>query len=186
MNKNVFRLSLVLALIASLGWIATFPTATPAAAEAERKEFEAYNIVCPPIVSQKMWVSEDGILHIRDRVLNSVVQSASVYHEGVGQIISNANIDPATMYGTYQGTLTIYPDAFDGYWAGSWVLEITPAGQNGHARLQGYGALEGWQIKAVLTYLPPPVLAGFSGLCGGNQPIAGTRSNGYILMPGGK
>jgi len=184
MNKKVFRSSLVLALVAAMAWVMLFPVASPVAAGADREIFEAYNIVCPPIVSQKMWVSDDGILHIRDRVLNSVVSSASIYHNGTGQIISNANIDLATMYGEYHGSLEIYPTAINGYWAGSWVLQITPAGQNGHARLQGYGDLDGWQIKAELTYLPPPVLAGFSDLCGGNQPLAGTRSNGFILMPG--
>ena len=184
MNKNIIRSSLILALITAITWVMLFPVVTPAAASANRETFEAYNIVCPPIVRQKMWVSDDGILHIRDRVLNSVVQSTSMYHAGTGQIISNANIDPATGYGEFHGTLTIYPTAVDGYWAGSWVLQITSAGQNGHARLQGYGDLEGWQIKAELTYLPPPVLAGFSDLCGGTQPIAGTRSNGYILKPG--
>ena len=184
MNKKVFRSSLVLALIIALAWVMLFPVATPAAAGADRETFEAYNIVCPPIVSQKMWVSDDGILHIRDRVLNSVVQSTSMYHDGTGQIISNANIDPATGYGEFHGTLAIYPAAVEGYWAGSRVLQITSAGQNGHARLKGHGELEGWQIKAELTYLPPPVLAGFSSLCGGIQPIAGTRSNGYILKPG--
>ena len=184
MNKKVFRSSLVLALAAAMAWVMLFPVASPVAAGANREIFEAYNIVCPPIVSQKMWVSDDGILHIRERVLNSVVSSASIYHNGTGQIISNANIDLVTMYGEYHGTLAIYPTAINGYWAGSWVLQITPAGQNGHARLQGYGDLEGWQIKAELTYLPPSVLAGFSVLCGGTQPLAGTRTNGYILKPG--
>lgn len=186
MNAKLFRLSLILALIASLGWVTMFQATTPTAAGADREYFEAFNIVCPPIVSQKMWISEDGVLHIRDRVLNSVVLSKSIYHNGSGKIISNANIDLATMYGEYHGALEIYPAAFEGsWWAGSFVVEITPAGQNGHARLQGYGPdLEGWSVKAELTYLPPPVLAGFQYLCGGNQPLAGTRSNGYILKPG--
>lgn len=186
MNKKLFRLSLILALLASLGWVTMFQATAPAAADAETEVFEAYNIVCPPIVSQRMWVSEDGILHIRNRVLNSVVHSDSIYHAGIGKIISNANIDLATMYGEYHGNLEIYPAAFPGSgWAGSFVVEITPAGQNGHARLQGYGpALEGWSIKAELIYLPPAVLAGFKDLCGGIQPLAGTRSNGYILKPG--
>ena len=30
--------------------------------------------------------------HIRERVLNSVVSSASIYHNGTGQIISNGNM----------------------------------------------------------------------------------------------
>ena len=185
MNKKLLRLSLILAIVVSLGWATMFRETVSVAAGTDREYFEAYNIVCPPIVSQRIWVSEDGILHIRDRVLNSVVRSNNMYHNGSGQVISNANIDLATMYGEYHGTLEIYPAEFAGSgWAGSFVIEITPAGQNGHARLQGFGELEGWQIKSELTYLPPPILAGFKDLCNGNQPLAGTRSNGYILMPG--
>lgn len=183
MNKRVFRLSLVLALVASLGWVTLFQAAFPAAAGAERYAFTAYNIACS-FEEGETWTSDDGILHIRGRVLQSVVASESPYHAGIGEIVGNANIDPVTMLGTYHGTLKIFPAAIDGFWAGSWVVQITPAGQNGHARLQGYGALEGWQIKAELMYLPPYILANFKDLCGGNQPVAGTFSSGYILMPG--
>ncbi len=114
MNKKLFHLSLILALVASLGWVTMFRAVTPAVAGADREYFEAFNIVCPPIVSQRMWVSDDGILHIRERVLNSVVISDSIYHKGTGKIISNANIDLATMYGEYHGNLEIYPAAFPG------------------------------------------------------------------------
>ncbi len=158
MNKKVFRSSLVLALIVALAWVMLFPVATPAAQARKRKHLKPTTSSVPS-VSQKIWVSDDGILpHSRQgSAIRCGIQS--MYHAGTGQIISNANIDLATMYGEYHGTLAIYPTAFDGYWAGSWVLQITPAGQNGHARLKGYGDLEGWQIKAELTYLPPPVLA---------------------------
>ena len=155
MNKKVFRSSLVLALIVALAWVMLFPVATPAAAGADRETFEAYNIVCPPIVSQKMWVSDDGIVHIRDRVLNSVVSSASEYHNGTGQIISNANIDSATGYGEFHGSLAIYPTAKNGYWAGSWVLQITPAGQSGHPLSPFYRAgHRAWANGEATPFLP--------------------------------
>ena len=185
MNKKIFRLSLIMALIAPLGWVTLFPAATPAAAGAARYPFTAYNIACS-LQEGKTWMSDDGIFHIRGRILQSVVASESAYHAGTGEIIGNANIDLATMLGEYHGTLKIFPTAVNGYWAGSWVVQMTPAGQNGHARLQGYGDLEGWSIKAELTYLPPFILANFKHLCGGSQPVAGTLSNGYILMPGGE
>lgn len=183
MNKKVIRSSLLLALIAAMAWVMLFPVATPAAADAGRIPFTAYNISCS-LQEGKTWMSDDGIFHVRGRVLQSVVASESIYHAGTGEIVGNANIDLATMLGEYHGTLKIFPAAINGYWAGTWVLELTPAGQNGHARLQGYGDLDGWSIKAELIYLPPSYLANFKDLCGGNQPIAGTLSNGYILMPG--
>jgi len=185
MNKKIFRSSLILALIAAMAWVVLFPAATPAAAGTRRIPFTAYNIACS-LQEGKTWMSDDGIFHIRNRVLQSVVASDSIYHAGIGEIVGNANIDLATMLGEYHGTLAIYPTAVNGYWAGSWVVQIAPAGQNGHARLQGYGDLEGWQIKAELTYLPPFVLSDFKNLCGGNQPVAGTFANGFILMPGGE
>ena len=182
MNKKAFLMSLVLALIAVMAWAMLFPVATPAAADAGKIPITAYNIACT-LQEGKVWMS-DGIVHIRGRVLQSVVVSESEFNAGTGEIVGNANLDPVTMLGEYHGVLEIYPRAHAGYWGGSWEIQITPAGQTGHARLQGYGDMEGWQIKAEITYLPPNILAGFSDLCGGIQPVAGTLSNGYILMPG--
>jgi hypothetical protein len=158
----------------------------PAAAEATRVDFVNYNIACS-IQSQNMWVSEGGIVHIRNRVLASVVTSTSDYFAGPGHIYSNANIfDPATGIGTYFGALDIYPtDHSDGYWAGNWSIQITATGYQGIARLKGYGSLEGMSVFSSLTPLSPPVLATFANLCGGNQPVAGTSVVGYYLVPGG-
>ncbi len=157
----------------------------PAAAEATRIDFVNYNIACS-IESQNIWVSDGGIVHIRDRVLASVVTSTSDYFAGPGHIYANANIfDPATGIGTYHGNLDIYPTAHpDGYWYGNWSMQITETGFQGIARLKGYGSLEGMLSFSSLTPLPPTVLANFAGLCGGSQPIAGSYVVGYYLVPG--
>lgn len=157
----------------------------PAAAEATRVDFVNYNIACS-IESTNTWVSDGGIVHIRDHVLASVVTSTSDYFAGPGHIYANANIfDPATGVGTYHGALDIYPtDNPDGYWYGQWSMQITENGYHGIARLKGYGSLEGMLSFSTLAPLPPAVLANFSNLCGGNQPIAGTYVEGYYLIPG--
>lgn len=182
MKKKFFRFSLTLAVAAGI-FLSPF-TVRPAAAEAAAKiPFTAYNIACS-MQEGEIWV-EDGVLHLRDRVLQSIVVSDSEYHAGTGQIVANANIDLATGYGTYHGTLEIYPAAKDGYWAGSWTIQISESGPNGIARLQGFGPdLQGFALKGSLTYLPPNILAGFADTtCGGNQPVAGTLSEGIILIP---
>jgi len=183
MSKITFHSSLALVIAIAL-MIAPFAI-RPAAAGATEIPISAYNIACTK-QEGKLWV-EEGVLHIRGRVLQSVVISESEYHAGTGQIVGNANIDLATRYGTYHGTLEIYPAAKDGYWAGIWTMQVNESGADGIARLQGYGPdLEGWSIKSEITYLPPEVLAQYKDYCGGNQPISGTLSNGVILMPGGE
>jgi len=175
----------ILGTLATLAVISMILSVQPAAAEATRVDFENYNIVCS-IVSQTISVNEAGIVHIRDRVANTVVTSTSDYHAGPGHIYANANIfDPATGIGTYHGNLDIYPTAHpDGYWYGNWSMQITETGFQGIARLKGYGSLEGMLSFSTLTPLPPPVLANFAGLCGGSQPIAGSYVVGYYLVPG--
>jgi hypothetical protein len=162
--------------------------ARPVAAGTERTEFTAHNIVCEILDPGVLWVDEDGIQHLRDRVLRSVVISDNEYHNGTGVNFSNFNFDPITGVMTYFGTLEIYPAAFeDNYWAGSWSLQIVPSRASGIARLQGYGEdLNGLSIKSNLTPLTPAQLADFAYACGGNQPIAGVRSEATMLNPGDK
>jgi hypothetical protein len=185
MKTNVFVKRIVATLLITT-LISMTLIAFPAAAESTRVDFENYSIVCS-IVSQNLWISDGGVVHIRDRVANTVVTSTSEYHAGTGHIYANANLfDPATGVGTYHGTLDIYPTAHpDGYWYGHWSMQITENGYHGVARQQGYGSLEGMLSFSTLTPLPPAVLANFSNLCGGNQPIAGSYIVGYYLVPGG-
>ncbi|HSF79672.1 MAG TPA: hypothetical protein VLA49_00460 [Anaerolineales bacterium] len=177
--KLIFSVAIITAMISMALMV------YPASAEATRVEFQNYNIACT-ITSQTLWVSDDGIVHIRDRVLNSVVTSNSNYFAGPGHIFANANIsDPVNGIGTYFGTLDIYPTAYpEGHWFGHWSMQITENGYQGIARLKGYGDLEGMLSFSKLTPLPPTVLANFKGLCGGNQPVAGTYVEGYYLVPG--
>ena len=185
MKSTISHLSLVLALVAVLGMVNAPLAATPAVAATIRIPFDNYNINCV-ILSQTMWV-EDGILHIRDRVMEGRVESDGDYHTGRGAMVANANIDLATGYGTYHGTLEIYPDAYpDGHWAGSWSMQVTPGKASGIARLQGYGELNGLSSKADLSPLMPAGLPAFAHLCDGNTPVSGAHAVGFVMNPGGK
>jgi len=185
MKGTILRWSLVLALVAILAMFGAPLAVSPAAAATIRIPIDNYFICCS-MDPGTMWFSDDGILHIRDRVLQAVVTSNEDYHAGTGQNWANANIDPATGYGTYHGYMEIYPTAYDGLWGGHWSMQITPSGAGGIARLQGYGELSGLATKSELTPLPPPVLANLAYLCGGNQPISGVHAVGFVMDPGGE
>ena len=183
MKNNIVRLSLIVALVVVLGLVSALAV-SPAVAATIRTPFENYNINCT-VLSQTMWV-EDGILHIRNRVMEGVVLSDGPYHEGTGHMVANANIDLTTMYGSYWGTLDIQPDAYpDGHWVGSWALQVNEGKTGGIARMQGYGELNGLSAQSELTPLTPDELAGYAYLCGG-QPISGANAVGFVMNPGGK
>ena len=161
---------------------------SPTSAQSNRVYFENYNIACTLVSEDPPRVSEGGIVHLRNRVYESVILSDSDYHAGTGGIVGNANLfDPAFGIGTYFGTLEIYPTAHpDSYWAGHWSMQITATGFKGIARLLGYGSIEGMSSFATLTPLPPTLLAQFAYLCGGNQPVTGTYVVGYYIVPDGE
>jgi len=185
MKGTFLRWSLVLALVAVLAMVNAPLGVSPVVAQTIRIPVDNYNVNCV-IHSQTMWV-EDGILHIRNRVMSGAVESDGPYHLGVGAMVANANIELATGYGSYWGTLEIYPYAYpDGYWAGSFSMQVNEGKMGGKARLQGYGSLDGLATKAELTPLTPAKLATFAYLCGGNQPISGAHAVGFVMDPGGK
>jgi hypothetical protein len=187
MKTRGFRLSMALALVAFLAMGIASVGVSPAVAGTVTVDTEAYNVVCEVLDFGTYWVSEDGVHHLRNRVLRSVVISENEYHNGTGKIYANFNMDPAAGVMTYFGNLEIHPADFpDNYWAGSYTIQIVPSGADGIARLKGYGSdLAGWKIRSNLTPLTPAELAGFAYACDGNTPISGVHSEATILMPGG-
>ena len=185
MKGSILRWSLILAVVVALVMVSAPLAASPAAAATIRIPIENYFVCCSK-TEGTIWPSDDGLVHTRDRNYQAVVISNENYHTGRGQNWANANIDPATGIGTYFGYMEIYPDAYDGWWAGHWVMQITESGAGGIARLQGYGELRDLATKSELTPLPPSVLVNFASLCGGNQPLAGTRAVGSVMDPGGE
>ena len=188
MKRIISSYTLVPVLIVLFALAIAPLVARPAAAGTLKTDFVAYNIACENVEFGTMWVDpEDGTIHLRDRVLRSVVISDNEYHNGTGFIYANFNSDPAAGVLTYHGTLEIHPELKDGYWAGSWSLQVVPSGASGIARLQGYGTdLSGLSIKSILTPLTPIQLAEFSYACGGNPPVSGVKSQATMINPGDK
>jgi len=181
--KKLWRL--VLVLVAVFAALTAFASANPATAATTRVPFNNININCD-IVSQTMWV-EDGILHIRDRIMEGAVDSDGDYHEGSTRMVANANIDLATGYGSYWGTLEIYPNAYpEGYWSGHWSVQVNKGKVGGIARLKGYGEIDGLLSKADLTPIPPPLLPTYAYLCNGSTPVSGAHAVGFTMNPGGE
>jgi hypothetical protein len=192
MKRKILRLSLVLALVVAAVMAAGTMAIRPAAAGTIRIPIDNYNVNCT-ILSQTMWV-EDGILHIRNRVMEGLVFSDSDTHTGTGSMVANANIDLATGYGNFWGTLEIYPDAYpEGHWAGSFSMQVNEGHSSGIARLQGYGELNGLSTKAALAPLTPGELASYAEACNCPVPpgpfpcpVSGANAVGFIMNPGDK
>jgi hypothetical protein len=185
MKSIALRWSLVMALVAILAMFGAPLAASPAAAATIQIPIDNYNVNCVILSQTPPWV-EDGILHIRNRDMTGYVLSTSDTHQGTGHMVANANIELATGYGSYWGTLEIYPYAYpDGHWAGSFAMQVNEGKVGGKARLQGYGSLNGLATKSDLVPLTPAELAAYAGLCGG-PPISGAHAVGFVMDPGGE
>jgi hypothetical protein len=119
--------------------------------------------------------------------MDGAVNSDGDYHQGPTRMVGNANIDLATGYGSYWGTLEIYPHAYpDGHWAGQWTMQVNEGKVGGISLLQGFGELDGLLVKADLTPIPPPAFPNYAYLCNGNTPVSGAYAVGFTMNPGGK
>jgi hypothetical protein len=173
-------------LVSVLALVSAPLAVKPVAAGTSRIPFDNYNVNCTILSQTPPWV-EDGVLHIRNRVMAGAIESDGPYHLGAGHMVANANIDLTTGYGNYWGTLEIYPDAYpDGYWAGSWSMQVNGGHAGGIARLQGYGELNRLSSKAEITPLAPADLEAFAYLCDGNPPVSGAHAVGFVMDPGGE
>ena len=177
MHGTGARTGLALALIVALSALASVWADTAAQAVVVEGPHEAYQIVCE-ILEDESWL-DDGIMHIRNRRLASVVISDHVAHAGTGTIVSSADIDTQSGRMVYAGTLEIRPEALDGYWSGTWTMLVDDTGLQGQAVLLGNGVdLDGMFVVSTITPLPPAQLETFAYACGGRAPIAGTHAVG--------
>ena len=184
MNRKRAIIGLALALFVTVHSAAPLQAVDPIESSVMAGPHEAYQIVCA-ILEDESWM-HDGIMHIRNRRLASVVISDSIAHAGTGTIVSSADIDTVSGHMVYAGTLEIRPDALDGFWSGVFTILIDDDGLRGQAVLHGNGPdLEGMYVVSDLTPLPPARLEGFAAACDGNPPIAGTHAVGayYRLRP---
>jgi hypothetical protein len=184
MNGTWMRVGMAAALVVALATIAAAWADEPVRSGVAAGPHEAYQIVCE-ILEDTSWMDE-GIMHIRNRKLASVVISDSIAHAGTGTIVSSADIDTVSGHLVYAGNLEIRPEALDGHWTGVFTMLVDDDGLRGQAVLHGNGPdLDGMYVVADLVPLPPAALEGFADACGGQMPIAGTRAVGayYRLRP---
>lgn len=144
--------------------------AAPAAARATRINYEADE--CPLVPwgePERMWVSEDGILHMRGFLVENLIVSESPYLAGINRIMANMDLNPATGEGHAFGTVLITPFAKNGTWEGRFSTHVSPDGIQGRAVVHGTGELSGMKQFNHISNSDP------------NDPCH--TDTGYILLP---
>lgn len=145
-------------------------TAAPAAARATRIYYEADECPLAPWGEpERMWVSEDGILHMRGFLVVNLIDSDSPYLAGINQIRANMDLNPATGEGHAFGTVLITPFAKNGTWEGRFSTHVSPDGIQGKAVVHGTGELSGMKQYNHISNSDP------------NDPCQ--TDKGYILHP---
>lgn len=169
-------LAMVLAFVVGAGLLAVV-----AGAQAEEFETVEVTMIACRIVSDDV-VMDEGAVHIRQRVLEAVFLADDPYFAGSGTVISHADVFPATGRAVLQGMIENRPDAFEGFWSGTFAMVMDEAGQRGWTVSQGNGPdLRGLYVESVLRPLPPPVVAEYAWACGGEAPISGSVATGKVV-----
>lgn len=148
----------------------TLLMAAPAAARATRINYEAYECaVAPWGEPERMWVSEDGVLHMRGFLIENLIESENLYLAGINQVYANLDLNPATGEGHAYGTVLITPLAKNGTWEGRFSTHVSPVGIQGKAVVHGNGELIGMKMFNNMSNSDP------------NDPCH--NDAGYILLP---
>lgn len=142
----------------------------PAAAQAEQLHFTGTNCIYPQSPPERSWVSDDGILHQRGMGMISINVADSDYLTGIMIVNGNIDLNLATGDGHTYGTLTIYPEAYNGTFEGNWTSHISADSLRGTVVAHGTGELEGMQLFGDLS---------------GESPLINPCTNGdmTILIP---
>jgi hypothetical protein len=188
MKMTIVQKSLAITLVAVMILAVGLLAARPVAAKGTvRIPIENSFISCQLDSIERVWI-EDGVKHIRGKLVYGEVRSTENYHVGPATNLSNANIDLATMSLTANGKLEMFPEAYpDGGWVGSFVAQGQVGFQTGSAVLKGTGSLQAYLTKLWFTHMSGPSLqAMFPDACGGNMPLGGTVAEGYVLIPSGE
>jgi hypothetical protein len=148
----------------------TLLIAAPAAARVTRINYEAHECaVAPWSEPEGMWVSEDGVLHMRGVLVTNLIDSDSPYLAGTNMVNMNLDLNPATGEGHASGTVLITPIAKNGTWEGRFSTHVSPNGIQGKAVVHGTGELAGMKMFNNMSNSDP------------NAPCH--NDTGYILLP---
>jgi hypothetical protein len=167
-------------------------TSGPSSAKSSKTPVKFWQVDC--LVDPGIdWVSDEGILHGRGRVVQFFFYAYDPPAEiiGVGVSVSNANIDLATGDGQFSGTVSVLylpvsaTEAFYGTYHGSltgWGVSISGQGIS-----HGTGDARGVKIKLHFDNPPPPQwLEELPTACPPDLPKVGISHNvGYVHEPHG-
>ena len=163
-------------LILVAGLIVLSILAAPVVAGTIQTESEGSEYYVGPVSPGRMWVSEDGVLHIRgaQEAFRDEVSDPRVS----GDVLATANVNfqfaapPVMFYGPMWGTFRIDNDG--GYWEGSFVGKRTEEGFSYISGvLRGHGDYEGLQARVDYVRENPDPTAPFS-------------VHGIVMDPGGE
>jgi hypothetical protein len=147
-----------------------FLIAAPAAARATRIYYEAYECPLAPWGEpERIWISEDGILHMRGFLIENLIESESPYLAGINRVYANFDLNPATGEGHAYGKVSITPFTKDGTWEGQFSTHVSPDGIQGRAVVHGTGEMSGLKQFNNISNSDP------------NDPCH--TDAGYILLP---
>jgi hypothetical protein len=144
--------------------------AAPVAARATRISYEADECALAPWGEpERMWVSEDGVMHMRGVFVENLIESENPYLAGINRVYMNLDLNPATGEGHASGTVLITPFAKNGTWEGRFSTHISPNGIRGKSVVHGTGELIGMKMFNHMLSSAP------------NAPCH--NDIGYILLP---
>ena len=164
-HKRISKSSIIL----TLALLVVLVSVVPASAQAERLNFTGTTCIQSQSPPEKLWISDDGVMHSRGVVLTNIDVTDGDYDTGIAILIGDIDLDLATGYGHAHGTFTLYPSAYSGTFEGHWSSHISPDGLRGIAVGHGTGDLEGAQILNNMSSENP------------NNPC--TNSNITVLIP---
>ena len=148
--------------------------AAPVAAGTSRTEYEGYEYLEGEIGGGRMWISDEGVLLIRDfqEAYRDEVDDQRLCGDLVVTINGNFQFTESfEMYGPMWGTSVLENDG--GYWEGSWVGKRTEEGYS-YIRcvMHGHGDYEGLQARVDYVRESP-------------DPTVPFTVHGVLMDPGG-
>ena len=108
--------------------------------------WRGFEISGEEIEAGRQWMSEDGILHIRGRIIRDRLETDNVRLTGFLTVQMNYNLNVTTGTGTMSGQWSLDPDEHEGTWKGTSVLKFRNFVLSGHGHGKGAGDFKGLQI----------------------------------------
>ncbi|UCE04732.1 MAG: hypothetical protein JSW07_14035 [bacterium] len=107
----------------------------------------------------KQWISDDNILHVRNRIRVYEIVSTEPRVAGLMTVSQDMNLDLNTYNGTLVSKCHHELEAMTGIWEGTLAGKLTNGILSGHGVAQGSGGdLEGLILKLWLLDTGPPYL----------------------------